>query len=141
MGLDHLNKSNYFNREASRLHQPPTVIANRHSASSRSLPASSHTEEAAFTLPDSMVWWSLPIYQQLFPTNEIAPDVDDENLLGMEILQEQQVSLDDSAKSASSVTVCKLAFVFFRENRPKKRETADGAASIVGDPSMTGLDG
>lgn len=99
MGLDHLNKSNYFNREASRLHQPPPVIASGHAATSQSFQASSHTQGTAFTLPDSMIWCSLPAYRKLFPTDEIAPDVDDENLLAMELLQEQQISLDDNAIS------------------------------------------
>lgn len=99
MGLDHLNKSNYFNREASRLRQPLPVTAACHTDSRQSFQASSRIEGTVFTLPDSMIWCSLPTYRKLFPTDEIAPDFEDENLLGKEISEEQQVSFNDHAVS------------------------------------------
>ena len=103
MGLGQLNKSKYFVREASHLNRQPPVIKDptiaNHTDSPQLPQASFQAEGTEFTLPNSMTWCSLPAHRELFPSDDIIPDADDGDLLDMEILEEQQVSLADSAKS------------------------------------------
>jgi len=90
MGLDHLNKSNYFGREARHLNRPPPVIDD----------VVLHSQGTGFTLPDSMMWCSLPAHRELFSSADMISDTEEDlNRLDMEISEEMQVSLDDDTVS------------------------------------------